>query len=154
MYIYLSAIAFILAFGGLYVAKYIHERRQQIGHPLVSPIGANDNLVLNSRYSRLFHIPIETIGAIYYTIIVLTYGSFFAFPDLHQAGAALILLEMTIVAFLFSVYLIFVQIFVLRVWCGWCIISAFICAIIFLIEFKFIGYDPLGLTEMTFLIGF
>ncbi len=151
MNIYLYIIGAIIAFGGLYIAKYIHGRRLQLGHPLVSPIGAQDNLVLNSKYSRLFHIPIETIGAIYYTIITLSYAAFFAMPELHSPGAALIILEITVVAFLFSLYLTLVQIFILKAWCGWCFTSTLICTAILLIELSFIGYDMLGLLHATLL---
>lgn len=152
MFIYLYAIGFILAFGGLSIAKYIHDERQHMGHPLISPVGGENNAVFSSKYSRLFHFPIETIGALYYTIITLTYAAFFVLPELHMMGAALILIEMTVVAFLFSLYLLLVQIFVLKAWCPSCVMSVIICTLIFLIEFKFIGYDPFGLAQTVLFI--
>lgn len=142
MNIYLYVIIMITAFGGLSIANLIH-RKKKYGHLLVCPIGTDCDPVIYSRYSQLFRIPLETVGAIYYTIIVLTYAAFQVSPGLHTPGAALVLLELTIVALLFSIYLTCVQAFALKQWCTWCLFSAAICLIIFLVEFKFAGFSDI-----------
>lgn len=139
MNIYFYVIMIIAAFGGLSVANLIHHKRKY-GHPLICPIGADCDPVIYSKYSQLFRIPLETIGAIYYTIIVLTYAIFQVTPELHSSGAALVLLELTTVALLFSIYLTCVQAFALKQWCTWCLFSAAICLIIFLVEFQTAGF--------------
>ena len=138
MSVYVYVIISIIAFGGLLIARLIY-RKKKYGHPLVCPIGSDCDPVIYSKYSRLFHIPLETVGAIYYTIIILTYAVFYASPTLHSPGAALVLLELTTVALLFSTYLTGIQAFVIKQWCTWCLSSAAICAAIFLIELKFAG---------------
>lgn len=42
-----------------------------------------------------------------------------------------VLLGLSLVAFLFSAYLTFIQAFTLRQWCTWCLISAGLCTLIF-----------------------
>ena len=139
MNIYFYVIVIITAFGGLFITHLIHSKKKY-GHLLVCPIGADCDPVIYSKYSQLFRIPLETVGAIYYTIIVLTYATFQVIPNLHSPGAALVLLELTTVALLFSIYLTGIQAFVLKQWCTWCLFSAAICLIIFLIEFQFTGF--------------
>ena len=139
MNIYFYVIMIVVAFGGLSIANLIHHKRKY-GHQLVCPIGTDCDPVIYSKYSRLFRVPLETVGAIYYTIVVLTYATFQVTPDLHSPGAALVLLELTTVALLFSIYLTCVQAFALKQWCTWCLFSAIICLIIFLIEFQVAGF--------------
>ncbi len=149
MTVYIFALIMLLAFGGLAITSYIH-RKKTTAQPMVCPIGSNCEVVVHSEYSEMFHIPLEIIGALYYTIMILTYSLFLAFPYLHNAGAAVIILEITTVAFLFSVYLISVQAFIIKEWCTWCLGSAFICSLIFLIEFKIVGLDLVTLVQKAF----
>lgn len=137
-------IAVIISFGGLVICRSIYVKRNT-GHPLIAPIGTKGNVVLSSGFSKLFNVPVEIIGALYYTIIVLSYSAFIANPEFHGPGAALVILELTVVALIYSLYLIVVQTFVLKNWCFLCLLSALICLFIFLIEFKIIGFDPISL---------
>ena len=118
---------------------------------MVCPIGSNCEAVVHSEYSELFHVPLEIIGAIYYTMMCLTYSLFIVAPNLHSPGAAIIILEMTSVAFLFSFYLVNIQAFILKEWCTWCLGSAAVCAMIFLIEFKIVGFDLVALIQKALL---
>ena len=152
MSIYFYMIIMITAFGGLSIAHLIHRKRRY-SHQLICPIGTDCDPVIYSKYSRLFRVPLETIGAVYYTIIVMTYAVFQVLPDLHSPGAALVLLELTTVALLFSVYLTCIQAFVLKQWCTWCLFSALICLVIFLTEFQFAGFfDILKVTKQLLAI--
>ena len=143
---YFYILLMLMAFGGLTLSFYIHSKKR-LGQKLICPIGSDCDNVIHSKYSRLFNVPLEVIGALYYTIIVMTYSIFLVVPTLHSAGAALVILEMTTVAFLFSLYLTGVQAVILKEWCTWCLTSAAICTIIFLIEFKFVGFDIIGLLK-------
>lgn len=143
------ALAMMIGFIGLSITSYIH-RKKQSALPLVCPIGSNCDNVVHSEYSELFHIPLEVIGALYYTIMTLTYALFLAFPELHSAGSAIIMLEMTSVAFFFSIYLVSIQAFVIKEWCTWCLGSTAICLVIFLIEFKIVGFDLVSIIQKAF----
>ncbi len=149
MSLYIYVLLMIFALAGLTITSYIH-RKKTTAQPMVCPIGSNCEVVVHSEYSKLFHVPLEVIGALYYTIIVLTYSLFLVAPEFHSPGSAVVILELTTVAFLFSIYLISVQAFVLKEWCTWCLGSAFICTIIFFIEFRFVGFDLLNLIHKAF----
>jgi uncharacterized membrane protein len=142
-------ILITLGFAGLVLAYYI-QKKKRLAEPLICPIGADCDRVIHSRYSRLFNVPVETVGAVYYSIVLLTYAIFFVSPELHSAGAALVILEITAVAFLFSLYLTGVQIFVLREWCTWCIISALLCTVILYLELTHLNFDAASLIRSAF----
>jgi len=136
----LHAIIIICAFCGVLLALYIH-RKKRLHEPLTCPIGHSCDPVIHSRYSQFMDMPVEILGVIYYTIIVVSYILFLAVPALSQTFPSLILFALSALAFLFSLYLIVVQLFILRQWCTWCIISALLCAVIFFAAVKLYGIN-------------
>lgn len=91
---------------------------------LVCPTGSDCNAVVNSKYAKFFGIPLEYLGVLYFAAIALSYLALIILP---QAPGSLWLLALTLLstgAFLFSCYLLFVQAFLLRQWCIWCILAA------------------------------
>jgi uncharacterized membrane protein len=128
-----KVIVFVLAIGGFLVARHIHNHKKLNAKPLVCPIQFDCATVVHSDYSRLLGIPVEIFGMLYYGIVAIGYGFLIFHPESispHILGA---LILASSVAFFFSLYLIGVQIFVLKKGCSWCIVSAFICLAIFLV---------------------
>lgn len=115
---------------GFLVAKHIRYHKKT-GQVLVCPVKFDCNTVVNSDYSRFFGIPVEILGMIYYG---LTFFAYLSFVFLSNA-IPIILVDFVIiishVALLFSLYLLFVQFFILRKLCSWCIVSAIISGCIF-----------------------
>jgi uncharacterized membrane protein len=108
---------------GLCVSIYIYIRKSA-AKPLMCPRKANCDTVVRSKYAVTFGVPNELIGVGYYALI-FTASAFVVFglavtPFLH-----LVLAFLAIVAFVTSLYLIYIQGFVLRAWCTWCLLSAF-----------------------------
>jgi hypothetical protein len=68
---------------------------------------------------------------LYYGLTALGHGTLLAFPNFLPEWSALFLLTLSLVGFLFSAYLIFIQAFALKQWCTWCIFSACLCTVIF-----------------------
>ncbi len=126
----------IIIFGiaGFLVARFIGKKKEK-KKKLICPMRANCDTVVNSRYSKLFGIPLERLGMAYYTIIAITHGIHIAFPALFSPETILALLILSTAAFLFSLYLIHIQMFIIRQWCSWCLLSAFFCLSIFCITF-------------------
>ncbi|HCB35168.1 MAG: hypothetical protein A2W52_04035 [Candidatus Taylorbacteria bacterium RIFCSPHIGHO2_02_49_25] len=137
LHIFLTAAAF----GGLLLAAFIHFKKR-LHTTLVCPIGHSCDPVVHSDYSRFMDIPVEILGIIYYTIIVVAYSTLLAMPTLHETALlAPTLLGLSAVAFLFSLYLTAVQAFILKEWCTWCLISAALCAIIFFAGLRLSSVD-------------
>jgi len=122
----------LFAFVGFLVAGYIHATKKN-AIPLVCPLEGSCDVVIHSDHSKIFGIPVELLGAAYYTLMTTVYFLFFLFPDSLPVWFPYALLIIGALAFLFSLYLTALQAFILRHWCTWCLLSASICAIMFLI---------------------
>lgn len=108
----------------------IHKQR---GQKMVCYVGNDCDEVVNSEYSSFLGLPLEFLGMTYYAFIIASNLLFLAFP----AATAPLMIWVVIfsaAAFLFSAYLIFIQGFVLREWCEWCILSALTSTVIFVVE--------------------
>ncbi len=119
-----------IAFGGFLLALFLFHKKRQKGESFVCPLRGRCSEVIHSDYSTFFGIPVEVIGLYYYGGLALGYGLLLAFPAI-LAWFDLPLLVATTAAFLFSLYLTFIQIIPLRKLCTWCLLSASFCTIIF-----------------------
>lgn len=127
-YYYIGII--LLAFGGFLISAYIHKK-QRTGETLICPIGTTCDTVIHSKYARFLGIPVSLVGMFYYALIVVAYSTFLFRSDLLHPTITFFILGITLTAFLFSLYLTFIQAFALRQWCTWCLISASFCTLIF-----------------------
>ncbi|OGI89143.1 hypothetical protein A2911_01005 [Candidatus Nomurabacteria bacterium RIFCSPLOWO2_01_FULL_40_15] len=123
----------ILGLCGFMVSRHIFKRKNDNKNPLVCPIRFDCHTVVHSDYSRLFGIPVEILGMVYYGLIAISYLFFVFTPGIMPTVLINFLIIVSFLAFLFSVYLIAIQIFVLKKGCSWCIVSALICALIFIL---------------------
>lgn len=100
---------------------------------MVCPFGADCNTVINGGFSKFLGIGLEVYGTAYYAFIATIYGSFLLIPEAASNIYILFFVTgMTIAGFLFSIYLTFVQAFVIKTWCSWCLMSAALSTAIFL----------------------
>jgi len=97
-------------------------------------------------------LPLEWLGVAYYAIISISYAVALILPDTIAPSFGVFLLTISAGAFLFSLYLIFIQAFYLKEWCTWCLGSAGLSTIIFLaaiagsqigLGYAFYQYQPL-----------
>src|SRR3989338_1412986 len=134
-------IIIFIAFAGFLLAAYIRHKKVS-KETLICPLRANCDTVIFSDYSKFFGIPVELLGMAYYLTIAVAYGVFVSvsaeMPQLLVFGV----FSATVVAFLFSLYLTFVQAFALKQWCTLCLISASICTVIFGLAILASSYDP------------
>lgn len=126
----LYTILIFAAFGGFLLAFYIrHKKRTH--ETLICPLNSSCDAVIYSDYSKFLGIPVEILGLLYYGLIAVSYALFLAVPALALPIAIFGALVLTAAAFMFSLYLTFIQAFAIKQWCTWCLISAGICTIIF-----------------------
>ncbi len=119
------------AFGGFLISFYIRHKKSS-HEVLVCPLNSNCEEVIHSDFSRFFGIPVEILGLLYYGIIAGSYGFIVALPEYVLPSFLYFLFALSLGAFLFSLYLTFIQAFTLRQWCTWCLASAMLSTIIFL----------------------
>ena len=115
---------------GLWLAFFIW-RKKQLGHNMVCPLNSDCNAVIYSKHSKFFGIPVEIIGLGYYGIISIAYLFFLITPFDANSLVVFLVLTFSTLALLFSLYLTFIQIFSLKQWCVWCLMSAGLCVVIF-----------------------
>lgn len=123
----------LAAAAGFGISLYI-TRKKNAPSPLVCPMGLDCSTVIHSDFGHFFGVPVELIGVAYYSLTLLVYGSFILLPSLTTSVLPVILFPLTLTAFLFSAYLTFIQAVTLRHYCTWCLGSATLSTIIFLIS--------------------
>ncbi|MCZ2113600.1 MAG: vitamin K epoxide reductase [Anaerolineae bacterium] len=124
---WLSWLIPVLAVIGIIVAGYLTYVETQAVEAVCGPFG-DCNTVQSSPYAKLFGIPIGIIGLLGYAAILAAW--FWGRSGNVMARTAL--LGMTVVGALFSVYLTYLEIFVIHAVCAWCLGSALIMALLLL----------------------
>lgn len=127
----LYILILISAFVGLSITFSIYKQKHR-KQPLVCPLGANCHDVVTSDFSKFFGIGLEILGAAYYSFIITVYLLFLAVPEFATPLSVFIVAGITIGGFLFSLYLTFVQAFLIKSWCSWCLMSAALSTAIFI----------------------
>lgn len=88
---------------------------------------------MTSRYSSILGTSNEFLGLLYYAFIVLSYTALTLYPEwLMPWPVSLTYLLISFAAFVFSVYLLYVQLAKLKEWCTLCIFSSLCSTVIFL----------------------
>lgn len=121
----------IFGLAGLCVAGYVLLKKKR-AQPMVCPLNGECDMVTSSKYSKFFGIPVEKLGVFYYGLIVVVYTLHNLVPWLLSDLVLFVMTGITIGAFIFSLYLIFIQAFILKKWCTWCLFSAGFSTFIFI----------------------
>ena len=88
----------------------------------------NCEKVTTSQYATIGGVPLSLIGAIYYLFIFILIGTYFLTLKNSIIDFAA---RFTIVGFLISLLLVYLQLFVIQAICIYCMISAFTSTILF-----------------------
>ena len=124
----------ILSLIGLLLSVYIYYKRSR-KEKLVCLIGKDCNKVIQSKYAKSLFVPNDVVGIIYYTAILISTIIFLVYPSFLISFVVLIRAFIITVAALFSIYLTYVQVFVLKEFCDYCIAANIINVLIFLFLF-------------------
>ncbi len=117
----LRGLQFLLVVIGLIVAGYLSALKLAAAPAVCVESGPfNCNVVLNSQYSELSGIPIAYLGFGVYALIGLVLLFERQQPFLAQYGS-LIVFGIALFAWLFSMWLVVVQFFLLEALCPWCL---------------------------------
>ncbi|MEK9131480.1 MAG: vitamin K epoxide reductase family protein [Patescibacteria group bacterium] len=129
---YAYGLISILGIFGFWLSYHIHQEKKQ-PKPLVCPLDFNCEKVVHSAYSKLFGIPLEVVGMLYYTLITASYGAIALYPPLASPTISLALYIVTTIGFGFSLALTAIQMVILKEFCSWCLLSATCSTAIFTI---------------------
>ena len=126
----------VLCLIGLGVASYLAYVETQAVQAICGPVG-DCNAVQSSPYARLFGIlPVGVLGIAGYLAILAAWF----YPRLRRDRIApympLIVFGITFFGVLFSLYLTFLEPFVIQAVCIWCITSAVIMTLLLLLSLK------------------
>jgi uncharacterized membrane protein len=116
----------LLGLAGLGVASYLAHVEVREIEAVCGPVG-DCNTVQQSEYARLFGVvPIGVLGVLGFATILLAWAVRRWGTGRASSWAAIALLAMTGVGVLFSIYLTFLEPFVIGATCLWCLSSAVI----------------------------
>lgn len=124
-----NRLVFIFSLLGLGVATFLLYEYSLNG-PILCPTGRGCDIVRASSYSNFFGISIPLLGAAYYlAMAVLSVVHSHQLP--HKLVRKLQLLA-ALSAVIFGVYLTYLEGFVIKAYCFWCVSSFIISVVIFL----------------------
>lgn len=121
-----SALVTALGLTGAVISAYVWYKQVTTGPVLC--IGSGCAAVIRSPYGRLLGIPNGALGVGYFLSIALLPWLLIRIPQVRVLALAT-----TFVALALYLYLAYLQIFVLRALCNWCLASAAITALVFLV---------------------
>lgn len=117
----LRGMQFLLVLVGLFIAGYLSYLKLAAAPAACVDAGPFDcNVVLNSLYSELAGLPIAYLGLGVYALIGLVMLFERRLSFLEQYGSLLIF-GIGLFAWLFSMWLVYVQFFLLEALCPWCL---------------------------------
>lgn len=117
------ALLFTLAAIGISETVYLIRKRIASEKP-ICPIGGGCEIVLKSKYSKIFLIPNDILGLMSYVVISII-AAFLVIEVVPMALWSALLKILVGMATLASFFFTYLQWRVIRVWCFWCLMSAF-----------------------------
>jgi uncharacterized membrane protein len=126
----------VLAVVGLGIAGYLAYVETQTVEAFCGPIG-DCNAVQSSPYARLFGVlPIGILGIVGFGSILATWLVGKLSDGQWRENASLVIFGMALIATLFSLYLTYLEPFVIRAVCLWCLGSAVIVTLLLLFSVR------------------
>lgn len=119
---------FLLSGAGFLISFYIYHTKKN-NRQLVCMLGKACNQVVESKYGTVLGVPNEVVGLFYYALIAVS-----ALVTLNPALATTRLV-LSAGAAAAGLGLLFIQAFVLKKWCEYCVGSALISLAIFLVAY-------------------
>lgn len=90
---------------------------------LVCPTGSDCDAVIRSRYAKFLGISLEYWGMAYFFVVIVAYLLLLFMPQMFTPLMLFAIVFLPLAGGLFALYLLFVQAFILRHWCIWCLLT-------------------------------
>ncbi|MCK4899649.1 MAG: vitamin K epoxide reductase family protein, partial [Anaerolineales bacterium] len=126
----------LLALAGIGVSGYLTYVETQAVEAICGPVG-DCNAVQNSSYARLFGVlPIGILGLIGFAMILIAWLVQWLRDDKLGSYASLAMLGMALFGTIFSIYLTYLEIWVIEAVCIWCLSSAVLITALLLLSVR------------------
>jgi len=130
----INVILFLLALAGFGISGYIFYSKKK-NKKMVCSFGGDCETVVNSKYNNVFGVPLEIGGMLYYFVVMVLTVLFIAgIVGFNSVSIPFVLISLGAVGVIFSIYLVYVQGVILKDWCQYCLASAAISLLIFIVE--------------------
>jgi uncharacterized membrane protein len=123
----------VLALIGLMVAAYLSMYKLGMLGIIQCQIGGCEK-VQTSRYAYFLGLPVAYYGVAAYIAILVVAMIGIQPRFARERWVALALFGMSLVGVLFSAYLTYLEAAVIHAWCQWCVVSAVLITLIFLLS--------------------
>ncbi len=117
---WLPILFIALSFLGFSDATYL-TAKHYLGSPVTCIIFEGCEKVTTSPYSIVFGVPVALLGALYYAAILILAVAYW---DSKRIGILKLLAVITPAGFLASLWFVYLQLFVIKAICFYCIVSA------------------------------
>lgn len=129
---WIPALLTVLSFLGLLDASYL-TIKHYAGTPLRCGILEGCEQVATSPYATVFTVPVALFGALFYLAI---FALSILYLDRRDPAIFSIVMPVTFLGFLVSLYLVYLQLFVIQAVCFYCLISAATATALFALGFS------------------
>jgi uncharacterized membrane protein/rhodanese-related sulfurtransferase len=127
-----KSILLALSLLGAFISSYLWWVYTSPSHPLVC-LGTGCDVVRASRYANLWGLPMPVYGvAMYAVLAILLFGEALVGAPLARL-TRYALAAISGAGFVFSLYLTWLEGFVIHAWCAWCVTSAITITLFFIL---------------------
>jgi uncharacterized membrane protein len=122
----LVAVLALIGFADATYLAIMHFQNADVGCSVITGCDA----VLSSEYAYLFGVPLAYLGVLYYLSVLIVAAAYYQFESTQILNGLLLILTG---AFLFSLWLVFLQAFIIHAFCQFCLISASLTTAMFVL---------------------
>jgi len=133
----------LLALAGLGVSAYLMWGYTVEGAELACGGSSGCEEVKQSVYASILGMPLPVLGLVSYTVLlglVILQVRFSVKEEQWAAYTALVIFGISLVGVLYSAYLTYIEFFVIYAICRWCVASAVIMAVFFILSILNLNY--------------
>lgn len=127
-----------LSLVGFLIAGYLLLHRLGLVGQLLCGVGGACEAVQSSRWATQFGVPVPVFGVVGY-LVLLAVALLGMQPGWADRRISLVLLVLSGGAVAFSAYLTYLEAFVIHAWCRYCVASASVTVLIFLLSLIDLG---------------
>ena len=141
----LKQVTIVFAVIGLLVSIYMTIFKLTNNESMC--IGSHGCSIINaSKYSVINRVPVAVVGAVgYLSILVLLYLE--TKPGFFQDNGSMLLFGVTLIGFLFTLWLIYLEVALIKAYCPFCITSQVSMTIIFILTVMRVLKQPTLIQE-------